>query len=140
MERNNIGFSICVICFNFSSKSNDFTSIQYQQNHKKLQIHLAIIRLDRITIMIWKSYSKSHPEQIMMIETDRQNSTTTCFPYFARPPNESTSYQKFELCFQGFVINGNHFYCNILLPLHGKNANCNITARWKHLINYCCIK
>ena len=87
--------------------------------------------------MIWKSYSKSYPEQIMMIETDRQNSTTTCFPYFARPPNESTSYQKFELCFQGFVINGNHFYCNILLPLHGKNANCNITARWKHLINYC---
>lgn len=101
------------------------------------QQHLSTVRYERITLGLWIKYSQKHPTKFRVIQTDKQNSQTTSFPFFSRMPKDGEYLAKLPLNLQGIIENGSSWTSWILLPIHTKQANVSITTRFNHLVQIC---
>ena len=101
-----------------------------------LMKHLAIIRLDRIVLHIWKHYASDHPEQLLFLESDKQASNTTTFPFYNRYIKNTENEGLLKFSIYAMLLNGQSFIAYINLPVHIPNSNNAITCRWLFLRQY----
>ena len=93
------------------------------------------VRYERIEIGIIQSYAQKFPKIIGVFQTDKQNSNTTTFPYYARVPKDGEYLTKLPINLQGIIENGIKWKSWLILPIHGKHANTSVTIRFHHLFD-----
>lgn len=118
-----------------------FSADIYKDDGKKkyqtLQTHLDDCREMRALANTYKKISQKHPQHILFMETDKQSSRTTTFPYFARPVKGTEAFQRIELSYNAFLVRGKELRIFINLPCHGKKSNHSLTLRLRDLACYC---
>lgn len=116
--------------------------LKVQQNqdlnnsYMKKMWHLGLVRFERIDMNIWKIYAQIHPKELLIIETDKQNSNTTIFPYFHRIPKNGEQITRLPINLQSVIHNGCKWKSWILLPIHSRHANISITLRFNDLLHH----
>ena len=85
---------------------------------------------------LWKIYAQNHPQEILIIETDKQNSKTTVFPFFHRIPKNGEHLLRVTINLQSVIYNGCQWKSWIILPIHSRHANISITLRFNDLVDY----
>ena len=98
--------------------------------------HLARVKLDRLTLMVLKHTARTHSQQVLYIECDKQDASTTSFPFLSRTVPEAHNLTKIKLSYHGFIANETDFSIKIYSPIHIRNSAMAITARWLHLRNF----
>ena len=114
----------------FSGTTNGKESLLY---FNKLVTHLNCVRVNRRFNLICRIAARQHPDYLTYLEGDRQCSTTTAMPFLGRPIKGDEKITKIDLSIQGFLLNSTTFHSFINLPIHRKNSNNSLTARWKVL-------
>ena len=95
-----------------------------------------MVRLDRFVMLIYKEMAKKYSNQVLYLEGDKQNSSTTCVPIFNRELKKYESNSKIPLQFHGFLLNGSIFKIFINSVIHRATSNNSLTSRFLMLQEY----